>query len=55
MSFYFVKALVTGASGFIGGHLVKELKQRGHEVTALCRSETAAALLRDGGVRIVAG
>jgi nucleoside-diphosphate-sugar epimerase len=50
-----MKALVTGASGFIGGHLVKELKQRGHEVTALCRSETAAASLRDRGVRIAVG
>jgi nucleoside-diphosphate-sugar epimerase len=50
-----MKALVTGASGFIGGHLVKELKLRGHEVTALCRSETAAAPLRERGVRIVMG
>jgi nucleoside-diphosphate-sugar epimerase len=48
-----MKALVTGASGFIGSHLVKELGERGYEVTALCRSETAAASLRDRGVRIV--
>ena len=27
-----MKALVTGAGGFIGGHLVKYLKGRGYEV-----------------------
>ena len=27
-----MKCLVTGSSGFIGSHLVKELKKRGHEV-----------------------
>jgi UDP-glucose 4-epimerase len=30
-----MKCLVTGSSGFIGSHLVKELKKRGHEVTEL--------------------
>src|SRR5262245_14093425 len=50
-----MKALVTGASGFIGSHLVKELGEHGYEVTALCRSETAASSLCDRGVRIVVG
>ncbi|MFP4545368.1 MAG: NAD-dependent epimerase/dehydratase family protein [Methanomassiliicoccales archaeon] len=32
-----MRTLVTGASGFLGGHLVEELKGRGHEVIALAR------------------
>jgi len=31
---YGLKVLVTGASGFIGGHLVEELPRQGHEVIA---------------------
>ena len=33
-----MKALVTGATGFIGGNLVRELLEDGHEVRALCRA-----------------
>ncbi|WP_157155334.1 NAD-dependent epimerase/dehydratase family protein [Diaminobutyricimonas sp. LJ205] len=32
-----MKALVTGASGFVGRHLLEHLKHRGHEVTAVVR------------------
>lgn len=33
-----MKALVTGATGYIGGRLVPELLQEGHEVTCLART-----------------
>jgi nucleoside-diphosphate-sugar epimerase len=33
-----MKALVTGSSGFIGGHLVRHLLQRGYEISCLVRA-----------------
>lgn len=47
--------LVTGATGFLGGHLVRELVARGSSVRALARSPEAAAPLRDVGVEVVVG
>jgi dihydroflavonol-4-reductase len=51
-----VRALVTGATGFTGGHLARALVARGDSVSALVRSggEAAAALERSG-VTIVPG
>jgi nucleoside-diphosphate-sugar epimerase len=50
-----MKALVTGATGFVGSHLVEALLGRGVEVTALARSPEKAALLTAAGVRVVSG
>ena len=50
-----MKALVTGATGFVGSHLAEALRRRGDEVTALARSPAKAAALAPLGVRVVPG
>lgn len=50
-----MRALVTGATGFVGSHLTEALRRRGHEVTALARSAAKAAALAPLGVRVVPG
>jgi nucleoside-diphosphate-sugar epimerase len=50
-----MKALVTGATGFVGTHLVEALQRHGTEVTALARSRTKAAELSGAGIKIVYG
>ncbi len=46
---------VTGATGFVGGHLVDRLLERGDHVTALVRSPARATSLVERGVRLVEG
>ena len=50
-----MKALVTGATGFVGGHLVERLARDGHEVTALVRSPGKAARLLKPDIRLERG
>lgn len=50
-----MKALVTGATGFVGSHLVDQLLKRGHDVTALIRSPAKAVGLAERGVHLVRG
>lgn len=51
-----MKAFVTGATGFVGSHLVEGLLQDGHEVSCLARDPAKAArLFGDRGARVVAG
>lgn len=50
-----MKALVTGATGFVGSHLVAQLCRAGDEVTALVRSPARASVLEGLGYRAVAG
>jgi nucleoside-diphosphate-sugar epimerase len=50
-----MRALVTGATGFVGSHLVDALRCRGDEVTALVRTPAKAAVLADSGVRQAGG
>ncbi len=40
-----MKVLVTGASGFLGGHLIEELVRRGHQVVALVRQSSDTSLI----------
>jgi dihydroflavonol-4-reductase len=46
---------VTGGTGFIGGRLVRRLRERGDDVVALVRSPSKAAALRDSGCELVEG
>lgn len=50
-----MRAFVTGATGFIGGHVARRLAHEGHEVTALARSPDRTSGLREAGVAIVKG
>jgi dihydroflavonol-4-reductase len=48
-------ALVTGATGFTGGHLAGALVDRGYRVRALVRSGTDASALDARGIDVVGG
>ena len=50
-----MKALVTGATGFIGGNLARELAARGHKVKALVRPGSSTLTIDGTGVEPVAG
>jgi dihydroflavonol-4-reductase len=50
-----MRALVTGATGFIGGHLVDRLRARGDDVVALVRSPERAGALLELGCELVEG
>ena len=42
-----MKILVTGATGFVGGHLVKRLLREQHEIHVLTRPSTDLSMLGD--------
>jgi nucleoside-diphosphate-sugar epimerase len=50
-----MKALVTGATGFLGSHIVERLVQKGDDVRALVRPSSDTSLLEEWGVELVSG
>lgn len=50
-----MRIFITGATGFIGGHVAEKLRARGDDVVALVRSPEKASKLRDLGVELVEG
>lgn len=50
-----MKIFITGAAGYIGGSLCEYLRDAGHEVTGLVRSEDKAAALRQRGISALVG
>jgi nucleoside-diphosphate-sugar epimerase len=50
-----VKVFLTGATGFIGGHVARRLRARGDDVVALVRSPAKAGALRELGCELVEG
>jgi len=50
-----MRALVTGATGFVGSHLAHALRHQGNEVTAMARSAAKAEALIQAGVRVIPG
>ena len=50
-----MRVLVTGATGFVGGNLARELSQRGNEVLALVRSGSSTLTIQDTQVQQVPG
>jgi len=47
--------LITGATGFVGGHLVKHLRKDGLRLRAMVRTPAKAQALKDLGVEVVPG
>lgn len=47
--------VISGATGFVGGHLIKQLVSSGNDIACLARSEAASRLLVSKGCRVIRG
>lgn len=50
-----MKVLVTGATGFVGGNLARQLWEQGHQVKALVRPRSTRLAIDDTGIQPVTG
>ncbi|WP_416838743.1 NAD-dependent epimerase/dehydratase family protein [Haloferax sp. DFSO52] len=50
-----MKYFVTGATGFVGGHVAQQLLDDGHDVVALARTPSKATELESAGATVVEG
>jgi nucleoside-diphosphate-sugar epimerase len=50
-----LRVLVTGATGFTGGHLARTLQRRGYQVAALVRDSSRATDLERDGIALMPG
>lgn len=50
-----IRFALTGATGFVGGHLARQLRDAGHDVVAVVRTPEKAGDLVAIGVQVVPG